>query len=213
MSWASKAALVTDRGTLRADSADVVGTSAPAQLSLIFVRCFILRPVYSLANAAIVKRKVYVETSVISYLTARPSKTILGAAHQQITAAWWEQRFKYELLISESVLTECGAGDPDAAQSRLAVVANLPLLIITENSLQIAEALLERDIIPPKAAEDALHIAVATVYGVDYLLTWNCRHIANPEIQRNIAAYLEQVGLCLPFICTPEELLGEENAE
>jgi len=159
------------------------------------------------------RRKVYIETSVISYLTARPSKTILGAAHQQITSAWWERRSEYELLISEAVLRECRAGDPDAAQRRLAIVADLPLLLITEDALQIAEALLKKTIIPPKAAEDALHIAIATVYGVDYLLTWNCRHIANPEIQRSIAACLEPVGLFLPFICTPEELLGAENAE
>lgn len=159
------------------------------------------------------RRKVYIETFVISYLTARPSKTILGAAHQQITSAWWERRSEYELLISEAVLRECRAGDPDAAQRRLAIVADLPLLLITEDALLIAEALLKKAIIPPKAAEDALHIAIATVYGVDYLLTWNCRHIANPEIQRSIAAYLEPVGLFLPFICTPEELLGAENAE
>lgn len=159
------------------------------------------------------KRRVYIETSVISYLTALPSKTILGAAHQQITFAWWEQRSKFELLISESVLRECGAGDSAAATRRLEVIANLPMLLITESALQIAEALLVRGIIPPRAAEDALHIAVATVYGVDYLLTWNCRHIANPEIQRSIAAYLEEIGLFLPFICTPEELLGEENVE
>ncbi|TVR61188.1 MAG: hypothetical protein EA420_12680, partial [Candidatus Competibacteraceae bacterium] len=113
------------------------------------------------------RRKVYIETSVISYLTARPSKTILGAAHQQITSAWWERRSEYELLISEAVLRECRAGDPDAAQRRLAIVADLPLLLITEDALQIAEALLKKTIIPPKAAEDALHIAIATVYGVD----------------------------------------------
>lgn len=159
------------------------------------------------------KRKVYVETSVISYLTARPSKTILGAAHQQITLAWWETRNQYELLVSESVLRECGAGDPDAARKRLAVLSDIPLLLITEQAVQIAELLVERGIIPPKAAEDALHIAIATVNGVDYLLTWNCRHIANPEIQRGIAEQLEQIGLFLPFICTPEELLGEENVE
>lgn len=159
------------------------------------------------------KRKVYVETSVISYLTARPSKTILGAAHQQITLAWWETRDRYQLLVSESVLRECAAGDPDAAQKRLAVVRDVPLILITEQSLQIAEALVAKGIVAAKAAEDALHIAVATVHGLDYLLTWNCRHIANPEIQRGIAEYLEQIGLFLPFICTPEELLGEENAE
>ncbi len=159
------------------------------------------------------KRRVYIETSIISYLTARPSKTILGAAHQQITSAWWERRGEFELVVSESVLRECGAGDPDAAQRRLGIVAGLPLLLIDERALHIAEALVEQGIVPAKAAEDALHIAVATIHGVDYLLTWNCRHIANPEIQRNIAVYLEQIGFFLPFICTPEELLGEENAE
>jgi len=159
------------------------------------------------------KRKIYIETSVVSYLTARPSKTIVGAAHQQITLAWWETRSQYELLASESVLRECGAGDPDAAQKRLAMLNDIPLLLITEQALNIAESLVQRGTIPSKAAEDALHIAVATVNQVDYLLTWNCRHIANPEIQRGIAAYLEQIGLFLPFICTPEELLGEENVE
>ena len=159
------------------------------------------------------KRKIYVETSVISYLTARPSKTIIGAAHQQITLAWWETRNQYELLVSESVLRECGAGDPDAATKRLAVLKDVPLLLITEEALQIAESLVEHGTVPTKAAEDALHIAVATVNGVDYLLTWNCRHIANPEMQRGIAEHLEQIGLFLPFICTPEELLGDENAE
>jgi len=158
-------------------------------------------------------RKVYIETSVISYLTARPSKTILGAAHQQITLVWWENSNQYELLVSESVLRECEAGDPDAAKKRLDVLTDIPLLLISEQALNIAVALVEQGIVPSKAAEDALHIAVATVYGVDYLLTWNCRHIANPEIQRGIAAYLDQIGLFLPFICTPEELLGEENAE
>ena len=150
---------------------------------------------------------------MISYLAARPSKTILGAAHQQITSAWWERRDEFELVVSESVLRECGAGDPEAAQRRLGIVADMPLLLINERALHIAEALVGQGIVPAKAAEDALHIAVATIHGVDYLLTWNCRHIANPEIQRNIAAYLEQISLFLPFICTPEELLGEENAE
>jgi hypothetical protein len=144
--------------------------------------------------AEFMKRKIYVETSVISYLTARPSKTIIGAAHQQITLAWWETRSQYELLVSESVLRECGAGDPEAAKKRLAVLSDVPLLLITEQALHIAESLVGHGIVPAKAAEDALHIA-------------------NPEIQRDIAEYLEQIGLFLPFICTPEELLGEENAE
>jgi predicted nucleic acid-binding protein len=159
------------------------------------------------------KRKIYLETSVISYLTARPSRTIIGAAHQQITLAWWEGRYQYELFVSESVLRECGAGDSEAAEKRLAMVSDVPLLAITEQAVEIAENLVKEKIVPTKAAEDALHIAIATLGGVDYLLTWNCKHIANPEIQRNIARYLEKIGLFLPFICTPEELLGEDYAE
>jgi hypothetical protein len=93
------------------------------------------------------------------------------------------------------------------------ILNDVPLRLITEEALQIAESLVEHGIVPAKAAEDVLHISTATVNGVDYLLTWNCRHIANPEIQRGIADYLGQVGLFLPFIGTPEELLGEENAE
>jgi predicted nucleic acid-binding protein len=161
----------------------------------------------------VVKRKIYVETSVISYLTARPSKTIIGAAHQQLTLAWWEKRGQYELMVSEVVVRECGAGDSESAARRLEVVRDLPLLLITEQAIKIAEDLIKQKIVPLKAIEDALHIAIATAHGVDYLVTWNCRHIANPEIQRGIASYLEQIGTVLPFICTPEELLGEANYE
>lgn len=161
----------------------------------------------------VVKRKIYVETSVISYLTARPSKTIIGAAHQQLTLAWWEKRGQYELMVSEVVLRECGAGDSESAAKRLEFVRDLPLLLITEQAIKIAEDLIKQKIVPLKAIEDALHIAIATAHGVDYLVTWNCRHIANPEIQRGIASYLEQIGAVLPFICTPEELLGEANYE
>lgn len=157
------------------------------------------------------KRKVYLETSVISYLTARPSKTIIGAAHQQITSAWWEKRNDYELFVSEPVLRECSAGDPNAAQRRLEIVRNIPLLVATEEAYQLADALLKKRIIPAKAAEDGLHIAIATIHAVDYLLTWNCKHIANPELQRKIMDYLDETEQFLPFTCTPEELLGEEN--
>jgi hypothetical protein len=157
------------------------------------------------------KRKVYLETSVISYLTARPSKTIIGAAHQQITSAWWEKRNDYELFVSEPVLRECSAGDPNAAQRRLEIVKNIPLLVATEEAYQLADALLKKRIIPAKAAEDGLHIAIATIHAVDYLLTWNCKHIANPELQRKIMDYLDETEQFLPFTCTLEELLGEEN--
>jgi hypothetical protein len=157
------------------------------------------------------KRKIYVETSVISYLTARPSKTIIGAAHQQITLAWWEQRADYELLVSQSVWQECAAGDPVAAQRRLAALEGMSILAVTQDMIRLAESLIEQAIIPAKAIEDALHISVSTLHRVDFLLTWNCRHIANPVIQEKIAVHLEQLGLFLPIICTPEELLGVNN--
>ncbi|MEF8713079.1 MAG: type II toxin-antitoxin system VapC family toxin [Accumulibacter sp.] len=157
------------------------------------------------------KRKVYIETSVISYLTARPSKTIIGAAHQQITLAWWELRSDYELLVSQLVWQECAAGDPVAAQKRLAALDGISVLAVTQDMIRLAKSLIEQAIIPSKAIEDALHIAVSTLHHVDFLLTWNCRHIANPVIQEKIAVYLETSGLFLPIICTPEELLGGNN--
>jgi hypothetical protein len=157
------------------------------------------------------KRKIYVETSVINYLTARPSKTIIGAAHQQITLAWWELRSDYELLVSQSVWQECAAGDPVAAQKRLAALEGISVLAITQDMIRLAESLIEEAIISAKAIEVALHIAVSILHHVDFLLTWNCRHIANPVIQEKIAVHLEQLGLFLPIICTPEELLGGNN--
>ena len=159
------------------------------------------------------KRKVYIETSVISYLTARPSKTILGAAHQQLTQSWWERRFEYDLLVSQLVWQECAAGDPDAARRRMAALEELDVLAVTEEMIGLAEVLIAQRLIPAKAIEDALHIAIATLHHVDFLLTWNCRHIANPVIQEGIAEYLEQRGLFLPIICTPEELLGGQDDE
>ena len=159
------------------------------------------------------KRQIYVETSVISYLTARPSKTIIGAAHQQITLAWWDLRSDYELFVSQAVRQECAAGDPVAAQKRLAALDGIAVLAVTRDMIRLANAFIEQAIIPAKAIEDALHIAVSTLHHVDFLLTWNCRHIANPVIQEKIALHLEELGLFLPIICTPEELLGGRDDE
>jgi predicted nucleic acid-binding protein len=159
------------------------------------------------------KRKIYIETSVISYLTARPSHSILGAAHQQITAAWWDTRLEYDIFVSQSVWQECAAGDPLAAEKRLAALQNIPLLAINADMINLAQSLIEEKIVPAKALEDALHIAISTLHSIEFLLTWNCRHIANPMIQEKIADYLEQRGLFLPIICTPEELLGGMDNE
>jgi hypothetical protein len=155
------------------------------------------------------RRRVYLETTIISYLTARPSRTVIGAAHQQITVDWWERRRQdFDVVVSELVLREAEGGDPEAAARRLAVLAGLPRLALTEDALWLGTEFIRRRLLPEKAAEDGMHIAIATVHSVDYLLTWNCAHIANPEIQEVLAEFLFERGLVLPFICTPEELLG-----
>ena len=154
---------------------------------------------------------VYVETSIVSYFSARDSSSLLGAAHQLVTRRWWERRNLYRCFVSDVVIRKCRAGDPSAALRRLDAVREFASLAINDKAIEIAETLLAQGIVPKKAAEDALHVAIATAHGVDFLLTWNCHHIANPVIQSRIAAYLESIGLLLPFICTPEELLGEEN--
>ena len=157
------------------------------------------------------KRKVYLETSVISYLTARPSKNVIEAGHQQSTYQFWDKRNEFDLSASELVLTECAAGDTEAASKRLAALRGIKLLEVTAHSIEPAKDLVAAGIIPSKAGEDALHISIATVHFTDYLVTWNCRHIANPEIQYQITENFRLKGLFLPFICTPDELIGGEN--
>lgn len=156
-------------------------------------------------------RTVYIETSIISYLTSRVSRNLIAAAHQQVTQAWWDSRLNYDIYISEAVAIECAAGDPNAAQRRLDAIEGLSLLRTTREAVELSKAMVARGIIPVKAAEDSLHISIATVHAMDFLLTWNYKHIANPEMQRQIALYLEEQGLFLPFICTPEELLGDDD--
>ena len=157
------------------------------------------------------KRKVYVETSVISYLTARPSRNVIEAGHQQSTFLFWDRRGEFDLVASELVVIECSAGDAIASSKRLDVLSVIPLLDITSRSVEIAKGLVASGIVPAKASADALHISIATVHFVDYLVTWNCRHIANPEIQARIAEHFRSLGLFLPFICTPDELLGDDD--
>lgn len=127
--------------------------------------------------------QVYVETSVVSYLTAFPSRDIVVAAHQQITHAWWATKDKFELYVSEAVLAEAGAGDPSAAARRLAIAAALPVLAISNEAADLAARLVEAGILPRKAFVDALHVAAAAVHGMEFLLTWNCSHIANARVR------------------------------
>ena len=151
--------------------------------------------------------RVYIETTVVSYLTARPSRDLIIAAHQQITHDWWEtRRTSYELCVSELVLDEAGAGDAQAAQERLIVLQPLLVVETTTEAFELAEALLRAGALPSQAADDALHIAIAATKAIPYLLTWNCRHLANATMRPVIEAVCLAKGLKAPIICTPEEL-------
>ncbi len=158
------------------------------------------------------KPSVYIETTVISYLTARPHRDIVVAGHQQSTRDWWETASdRFELYASDVVLYEASAGDPTAANERLAVLQELPLLGISADARMLAANLVDSGAIPAKAAEDALHIAVAAVSGIQFLVTWNFRHIANATMEAQIAAMCRQAGYEPPVICSPEHLLKESE--
>ena len=155
------------------------------------------------------RRKVYLESSFISYLTSRLANNLIIAGHQLLSRDWWDKRrASFDLFISQSVLNEIGTGDPEAAKKRMAVVSNLPILSINDEATELAIALITQAPIPEKAGEDALHIALAAVYRMDFLLTWNCRHIANAEIQQDITQIITASGYRMPIIATPEELMG-----
>jgi len=155
------------------------------------------------------KSRLYLET-IPSYLTSRPSRDVVVAGHQEITREWWErQRNRFQIFISQLVLDEPGAGDPAAARGRMKVLQHLPLLDITPEVADLASAFLASGRIPRKAASDAAHIATAAVHGMDFLVTWNCVHIANAAIARALALICREHGFECPVICTPEELSGE----
>jgi hypothetical protein len=154
------------------------------------------------------KANAYVETTVISYLTAQARRDIVVAAHQQITRDWWENCLdKFTLFGSQLVLQEAGAGDTEAVKARLDVLADLKLLEITDEAIFLAERLIQAGAIPPKAAADALHIAVSVVNGMEYLVTWNCKHLANAFMRVRIDAVCRIAAYEPVVICTPEELL------
>jgi predicted nucleic acid-binding protein len=152
--------------------------------------------------------RVYLETTIPSYLTAWLSRDLVMAGRQLTTREWWEKRrLEFEIFVSQVVLDEAARGDPDAAKRRLEVLVDLPLLEVSGNARSLAQELMERVTLPSKAAADALHIAIAAVNGMDYLVTWNCSHIANAELRRMIDLVCRDSGFEPPIICTPEELL------
>ena len=153
---------------------------------------------------------VYLETSIVSYLAAAPSRDLVVAAHQEQTHEWWrDRRPSFEVFVSELVVREAGRGDPSAAERRLEIIRGIPALRLSEESLELGQRLAETQAVLFAARADALHIAVAAVHGIDYLLTWNCRHIANAESRGRIGRACERFGFLAPVLCTPEELMGE----
>ena len=154
---------------------------------------------------------VYVETSIVSYLRSRAASHVVAAARQLLTRRWWdEERHRYDLVISQYVLDEASKGNPTLAAERLKQLEGIPLLEIVPEIQEIADAILAQAILPAKAEFDALHFAVAAYYRVDYLLTWNCTHIANARILPRIQEILMQTGFPSPMVCTPEEMVDDE---
>lgn len=144
---------------------------------------------------------------MISYLAARPSRDIVVAAHQELTRLWWARRRKdYHLVVSEIVLRESGEGDAEAAKRRSKLLAGIDVVAVGPAALMLAQDLVARGAVPQAAAEDALHIAIAVTNGVEYLLTWNCSHIANAAMRRAIDEVCIEEGYEPTVLCTPEEL-------
>lgn len=156
---------------------------------------------------------VYIETSIISYLRSRPSTHVVSAARQLLTQRWWsEERSKYQLLTSQYVLDEASRGDPVLVAERLAAITDLPLIAIPDEIPTLADRLLATGVLPRGARLDALHICAAAFHRLDYLLTWNCSHIANERILPRVRDIMAKLGQPMPVVCTPEEMVDDDTA-
>jgi hypothetical protein len=154
--------------------------------------------------------KLYLETTIPSYLVASSSRDLIVAAHQQITNEWWaNKKDDFDIYISQFVFDESSAGDRQLASERIKIISKFSKLEITDDVKLLAAALLNSKAIPQKAAIDAAHVAIAAVHGMDFLMTWNCAHIANAFRSQTIQSICSKNGYICPVICTPEELLGE----
>jgi len=157
---------------------------------------------------------LYLETSVLSYMVARPSRDVLVVAHQQITRDWWTKNLAdFEVYISDIVIQEAEQGDAAAARERLELIGDFPVLALTDDAERLAGVYLREMPLPPRALRDALHMAIASLNGMEYLVTWNCRHIAQGRIKRRLLEINTREGIESPVICTPEELGGEPDVD
>ena len=155
------------------------------------------------------KARLYLETTIVSYLVARPSNRPVVRVRQQATQAWWDARLAdFEPFVSEVVLSEAAAGDPQVARKRLDKLSGIPVLSGSPKSQALAAALIGPQLLPAKAVRDAAHLGIAATNQMHFLLTWNFRHIANREILEQVEAVCLQHGCKCPIVCTPEELMG-----
>ncbi len=156
------------------------------------------------------KPKVYLETSVVSYWTAPPSRDARVAAFQQATHEWFSAKHAaFDLFVSDLVVEEASAGDASHAQARLTAMKPFPRLLIAPEARKLAPFVLKSANLPPGALADALHISVAALNGMDYVLTWNMRHIANEDIRQRLRAAFEKRNIVCPKLATPLEFLGD----
>jgi predicted nucleic acid-binding protein len=155
---------------------------------------------------------IYLETTIVGHLVGRIRRDPLIAARQQVTRDWWhDEASKYTVLISQLVLDECSDGDPEAAAERLEVVKNLDLIEVSDEVDALAAALIAGNAVPASEPRDAFHIAISAVNGINYLLTWNFKHIANASLRERIEQVCREAGFDPPVICTPEELMGNDD--
>ncbi len=158
--------------------------------------------------------RIYVESTIPSYVVARPARDLLQAARQQLAKDWWDwERNKHELFTSQVVLDEIAFGEKEMAERRLETMRSVPLLRVTDEVKKLAGKILASALLPATADRDATHIALASVYEMDILLTWNSRHIANAAIRLRLRKVVEAAGFTLPVICTPEELVETDDEQ
>jgi len=151
------------------------------------------------------KQSVYIESTVISYLAAKPSRDLIVAAHQQLTRDWWDVALpKFDAFISQFVLNEISEGDPEASKARLKSTSLFSLL---KMNADLADRYFKAIHIPDKARTDAYHLAMATWHGMDYMVSWNCKHIASARVRSIVEHINAAIDYATPVICTPEELM------
>ena len=151
---------------------------------------------------------VYIETTIVSYLVAKPARDVVVLGHQAVTRDWWDSRLaRVRGFVSQFVLDEAGKGDSEQAALRLSTLEKFPLLPTTPEAERLAASYLSRGLIPASEPMDALHLAMASAHGIDYLLTWNCRHLASASVRKRLGGINSSLGFPLPVLCTPEELM------